>query len=102
MYLRPPHARAVLTCLTLAAGAPASLPYQQPPDTTRRAAPKPQTYRQLAEGVKEPAHPVESIGAFEKLPNTTQSDIDAKERTPSKGVTYVKLGDSARPAGRRE
>jgi len=31
-----------------------------------------------------------------------QSDIDAKQRMSSQGVIYVKLGDPARPAEKRE
>jgi len=52
--------------------------------------------------LKERVSPAESIANFDKLPNITQSDIDAARPTPSKGVIYTSLGEPARPAERRE
>lgn len=52
----------------------------------------------LNEGVR----PTEAIANFDSLPNITQADIDAGQRTPSKGVSYVRLGEPARPAEKRE
>jgi hypothetical protein len=67
MSLRLGHARAVLACITLSAAAPAALSCQQPgPDTTRQTPPKPEVYRQLAEGVMASSEPV---FATDSLPN---------------------------------
>ncbi len=47
---------------------------------------------------KEAATPAESITDFSRLSNIMQNDIDALQRTPSKGVVYVRRGESVRPS----
>jgi hypothetical protein len=46
--------------------------------------------------------PAESIADFKALPNIMQLDIDARQKTPSREVTYVKLGEPLRPSEKRK
>jgi len=40
--------------------------------------------------------PGEIMNRFEDYPNITQADLDAEKQTPSRGVQYVKAGDTLR------
>jgi hypothetical protein len=50
---------------------------------------------------KEAATPAEVITDFSRLSNIMENDIDALRRTPSKGVVYVRPGESVRPLERQ-
>jgi len=47
---------------------------------------------------KQAAIPAEAITDFSRLSNIMENDIDALRRTPSKGVVYVRRGESVRPS----
>ena len=51
---------------------------------------------------KQAVGPDETVSDLKDLTNIMQSDLEAKERTPSKEVVYVKLGEAARPAEQRK
>ena len=51
---------------------------------------------------KEAARPDETVTDLKDLTTIMQSDLEAKERTASKEVVYVKPGEPARPAETRQ
>ncbi len=50
---------------------------------------------------KEAVRPEESVADFKNLPNITQYDIEAQQRTPSKEIVYVKPGETVRPVEKK-
>lgn len=46
---------------------------------------------------KRAVRPDETVSDLKDLKTITQYDLEAKERTPSREVVYVKLGEPARP-----
>ena len=51
---------------------------------------------------KESIGPAETVTDLRELSTITEYDIQAKERTPSKEVVYVKPGEPVRPAESRQ
>jgi hypothetical protein len=96
MFLRLAHARTVLACLALSAAAPAALSCQQTaPDTTRPAPQKPETYRQLAEGVmasSEPVFATDSLAHYRvRVLNLVLGPNQNAPRVPLEGAAIMEL-----------
>jgi hypothetical protein len=96
MSLRLAHTRVVLACLALSATAPATLTCQQPAqDTTRPAPQKPESYRQLAEGVmasSEPVFATDSLAHFHiQVLNLVLGPNKSAPRVPLEGAAIMEL-----------